>query len=126
MRKHAINTTDPQFFDLVLKLTKRDPNSRLTIQQIRNHYWMKQEMATPEQLSAHYQKIMVEAKMTKAQLQAQQAKDRRAQFANRVRYGAQRGAGDENLPELDVFEDLELCTYDKKDELSLPTRGFHT
>ena len=67
MRKHAINTTDPQFFDLILKMTKRDPNARLSIEQIRNHHWMRQEMATPEQLAQHYKKIMIEAKLTKAQ-----------------------------------------------------------
>ena len=42
---------------------------------------MKQEMATPEQLAAHYKKIMIDAKMTKAQLEAQKAKERRAAFA---------------------------------------------
>ena len=83
---------------------------------------MQQEMATPEQLAQHYKKIMIDAKMTKAQLEAQKAKERRSNFAHRVRHGAQRGEGS-NLPELDDFEDLEFSPYDK-DELELPTRGF--
>jgi serine/threonine protein kinase len=64
MRKHAINTTDPQFFDLILRMTKRDPNSRPTIDQIRNHHWMQQDSATPKQLADQYKKIMIDAKMT--------------------------------------------------------------
>jgi len=65
---------------------------------------------------------MIDAKMTKAQLEAQNAKERRAKFAHRVQKGAQRGEGD-NLPHLEDFEDLEFCSYDR-DELDLPTRGF--
>jgi hypothetical protein len=39
-------------------------------------------------LAQHYKKIMIDAKMTKAQQEAQKAKERRANFAHRVRHGA--------------------------------------
>lgn len=39
-RKHAIRTTDIDFFDLAIGMTKRDPAKRYTLEQIKNHRWV--------------------------------------------------------------------------------------
>lgn len=57
MKDRNINAS-PEFLDLIVGLTQLDPKKRLTLEQVKNHPWMKGPTAKPNEVRAHYYSLV--------------------------------------------------------------------
>lgn len=57
-RNIAIKEEDKVFLDLVVGLTKEDPEKRLSLDQVRAHPWMKGEMVSADDVRNHFYSLV--------------------------------------------------------------------
>jgi serine/threonine protein kinase len=48
---------DENLLNLVVGMTKEDPSKRYTLEQIKDHQWLKEEKATPEEMKSHFYQV---------------------------------------------------------------------
>lgn len=88
-RKMAVEQT---LLDLIAGMTRADPADRYTIPDIKNHQWLQEDTATPEEMNAHFYfvtgKANEEAAANHALNQAAKAGYVKAHAVNRSHGGA--------------------------------------
>lgn len=126
MQDRKINIEE-KLLDLIVGMTRTEPNDRYTIQDIQNHEWLKQETATAEEMKAHFYEVTGKAQEQANQNYAvnQQAKQQyvKAHAVNRSHGGA--GMNEEEFQAFtEAWEGLEYYDIEGIDKVK-STKGFY-